>query len=231
MIDKQAILATFNRYFSNNGQVTVDDQGLVSVTGDCTLGHLNRVTQLPVQFASVGGYFSCSDNRLTSLAGAPQSVGGYFSCSGNELTSLDGAPQSVGGYFDCYHNQLTSLAGAPQSVGGDFYCSGNKLTSLAGAPQSVGGYFYCSGNKLTSLDGIPKSINGEFNLGYIPNLPMLRLFKVRDITKALVIDSATRKQGHPVEHIINRYIHLGINGILPCAAELYKAGYSGNAKL
>ena len=210
MIDKQAILAILKKYFETTGSVTVDDQGLVMVTGDCMLRESKTVTQLPVQFASVGGHFSCRHNQLTSLAGAPQSVGGYFACSGNKLTSLDGAPQSVGG---------------------DFYCGYNQLTSLEGAPQSVGGDFYCDNNQLTSLDGLPKSINGKFYLDYIPNLPMLRLFKVRGITEIRVKDPATRKQGHPVEHIINRYIHLGINGILPCAAELYKAGYSGNAKL
>ena len=147
MIDKQAILAILKKYFEITGRVTVDDQGLVMVTDDCKLRDSKTVTQLPVQFASVGGNFACS------------------------------------------------------------------------------------GNKLTSLDGIPKSINGKFNLDYNPNLPMLRLFKVRDITKVLVRDTVTNKWGHPVEHIINRYIHLGINGILPCAAELYKAGYGGNAKL
>ena len=210
MIDKQAILATFNKYFIIKGLVTVDDQGLVMVADDCMLRDIKTVTQLPVQFASVGGYFNCSDNRLTSLEGAPHSVGGYFSCRDNRLTSLAGAPQSVGGYFSCSYNQLTSLDGAP---------------------QSVGGHFYCSDNRLTSLDGLPKSINGKFQLDYNPNLPMLRLFKVRGITEIRVKDPADDDWGHPVEHIINRYIHLGINGILPCAAELYKAGYSGNAKL
>ena len=210
MIDKQAILVILKEYFETNGSVTVDDQGLVSVVGGCKLRDIKTVTQLPVLFASVGGHFYCFNNQLTSL---------------------EGAPQSVGGNFYCFNNRLTSLEGAPQSVGEDFYCDNNQLTSLEGAPQSVGGDFYCSGNRLTSLDGLPKSIKGVFQLDYIPNLPMLRLFKVRGITEVGVRDTVTNKWGHPVEHIINRYIHLGINGILPCAAELYKAGYGGNAKL
>ena len=189
MIDKQAILAILKEYFIIKGRVTVDDQGLVMVTGDCKLRESETVTQLPVQFASVGEGFC------------------YYS---SRLTSLKGSPQSVGEYFYCYSNQLTSLVGAPQSFGGDFTCYDNQLTSLK---------------------GLPKSINGVFYLDYIPNLPMLRLFKVHGTTEVFVRDPTTDISGHPVRHIINRYLHLGINGILLRAAELYKAGYGGNANL
>jgi hypothetical protein len=34
-----------------------------------------------------------------------------------------------------------------------------------------------------------------------------------------------------LEAIINRYLNTGRDGIIPCAAELHKAGYGGNAKL
>jgi hypothetical protein len=79
------------------------------------------LTEIPVKFGEVTGYFNCSINQLASLEGAPKSVGGDFHCFNNKLTSLEGATKSVGGIFNCSYNQLTSLVGAPKSVGVLFY--------------------------------------------------------------------------------------------------------------
>jgi hypothetical protein len=149
---------------------TINTDGSVDVEGNVYLYNRN-LTNFPLKFGSVSGYFNCSDNNLTSLEGAPQSVGGYFCCNNNNLTSLEGAPQSVAGYFYCSYNNLTSLEGAPQSVGG-FYCHNNNLTSLVGAPQSVAGSFYCHNNNLTSLVGVPKRVGGDFHC-YNNNLTSL----------------------------------------------------------
>jgi hypothetical protein len=163
--------------------------GLVDVDGNVFISDM-KLTEIPIKFGEVTGYFNCSINQLASLEGAPQSVGGDFFCQSNQLTSLEGAPKSVGGDFHCFNNKLTSLEGAPKSVGGifncpynqltslvgapksvvsNFYCFGNQLTSLVGAPQSVGSDFCCRSNKLTSLEGAPQSIGGmlHIDLGYI----------------------------------------------------------------
>ena len=98
----------------------------VNVRGKVNLYSLG-LTELPIRFGKVGGYFDCSDNNLTSLEGSPENVGGYFSCSDNNLTSLEGSPEEVGRGFYCYKNQLTSLKGAPIEVGSHFYCNDNKV--------------------------------------------------------------------------------------------------------
>jgi hypothetical protein len=96
------------------------DTGLVDVIGNVDASMMN-LTEIPLNFGEVSGYFYCYINELTSLVGAPQSVGGNFYCFNNPLTSLLGAPKSVEGDIDCSCNKLNSLVGAPQSIGGMFY--------------------------------------------------------------------------------------------------------------
>ena len=46
-----------------------------------------NLTEFPVKFGSVDGYFYCYKNHLTSLEGCPTSVDGSFYCHGNQLTN------------------------------------------------------------------------------------------------------------------------------------------------
>jgi hypothetical protein len=126
--------------------------GLVNVDGGVNL-YSRRLTQLPVRFGIVTGFFDCGNNKLTTLEGSPKEVGGYFVCSSNKLTDLTGSPNTVGGYFDCSNNELTSLEGSPKEVyGGDFDCSNNyKLRSLEGAPELIEGEFYCEKTPVYSI--------------------------------------------------------------------------------
>jgi hypothetical protein len=117
------------------------DTNLIDIEGYADMSQMN-LTEIPVKFGDVTGYFHCHFNQLTTLVNAPKTVGGDFFCSSNILKSLIGAPHSVGGVFYCSGNRLASLEGAPQSVGGNFDCEMNRLKSLKGAPQSVNGYFY-----------------------------------------------------------------------------------------
>ncbi len=78
-----------------NGRLDVDDSvDLYNI----------ELTELPLKFGRVTGYFDCTANKLTSLEGAPTEVVGYFDCRKNMLTSLKGAPIKVGGNFLCYDN-------------------------------------------------------------------------------------------------------------------------------
>lgn len=128
MVDADNIEKLLKQYFKIEGEVTIDDLGVVDVSGNVRLK--KSCTKIPVTFGKVGGDFWCQDNQLMSLAGAPNHVGGDFSCHDNQLASLAGAPDHVGGDFWCYRNQLTSLAGAPDQVGGGFYCTWNKNLPL-----------------------------------------------------------------------------------------------------
>jgi len=109
---------------------TINNDGSIDIDGNVDLYYRN-LTELPLRFNYVSGYFSCNNNKLTSLLGSPKSVGGNFYCDNNELTSLKGGPQSVGGHFDCGYNQISSLEGGPQSVG-DFYCFNNPIHEKLG---------------------------------------------------------------------------------------------------
>jgi hypothetical protein len=101
---------------------TVNSDGSIDVNGSVDLSNYS-LTQLPLVFNKVTGYFSCSSNNLTSLKGGPRWIGGWFSCNNNRLTSLEFSPDYVGGSFDCIWNNLT-----------DNYCiteiKGNFYTSL-----------------------------------------------------------------------------------------------------
>jgi hypothetical protein len=143
---------------------TINEDGSIDVDGNVNLSR-KQLTNLPLKFRNVTGYFDCNNNQLTSLEGGPKSVGGSFNCANNQLKTLEGGPKSVGASFLCNNNQLISLKGCPELVYGYFRCHNNQLTSLEGGPKSVNitvGDFYCNNNKLTSLDGFPKSLRGYF---------------------------------------------------------------------
>ena len=130
------------------------NNGLVDVDGDVNL-YTECLTELPLKFGKVTGYFECSNNLLTSLEGAPKTVGGRFDCSSNKLTSLEGCSEKVGGDFCCKNNQLTSLKGGPITVGSDYRAFNNKLATLEGAPKVIHGNFNCSDNRIVNLKGCP----------------------------------------------------------------------------
>jgi hypothetical protein len=100
---------------------TVNDDGSIDVNGSVDL-YGYQLTELPLVFNKVTGYFSCSYNNLTTLKGSPKWVGGYFSCYNNYLTSLEFSPDYVGGYFSCDYNNLTDNY-CDTEISDDFYTS------------------------------------------------------------------------------------------------------------
>ena len=89
---------------------TINPDGSVDVNSNVDLSDMN-LTELPLKFNKVSGYFDCGNNQLTTLEGCPKEVSGSFSCYGNQLTTLVGCPEKVGGSYNCYINKLTSLDG------------------------------------------------------------------------------------------------------------------------
>ena len=116
------IIKLCKRYKIEN--YTIKDDGTVDVDSDVNLNK-KKLTELPLKFGIVTGFFKCSYNKLTSLKGAPTKVNFYFDCSYNKLTSLVGGPREVGLNFNCSNNQLTSLKGSPLIVKCNFYCYNN----------------------------------------------------------------------------------------------------------
>ena len=96
-------LIKINKLLKEKG--TQNPDGSWDINGDVNIRNLG-LTEIPVKFNKVSGYFDCSENNLISLKGAPNKIGGYFKCSDNNLTSLIGAPKEVGGNFYCYNNNV-----------------------------------------------------------------------------------------------------------------------------
>jgi hypothetical protein len=115
---------------------TINDDGSIDVDGH--VGLYNKgLTELPLRFNKVTGYFHCGGNKLTSLKGCPRWVDVNFACSRNQLTSLEFSPDYVGGDFWCEWNRLTDNL-CDTEIMGNFYTSlkqdglifdGNKATN------------------------------------------------------------------------------------------------------
>ena len=201
MVNKNEIMELLKKYFKTTGVITIDDEGLVSCTGDVGLQPELKHERLPVSFDKVGGKVHCSNNQLTTLQGAPKKVGGLFWCHNNQLTTLEGAPTSVGGDFWCYHNQLTSLQGGPNNVGGSFWCHYNQLTTLEGLP-----------------------VVRKLFLSYSPTLPLLRCLLAKQVEFHPELENKT------IENILNKYAGQGKRALFDCQKELEDAGFERNAR-
>jgi hypothetical protein len=100
---------------------TINDDGSIDVNGNVDLYYM-ELTELPLVFNRVNGYFRCSYNKLTTLEGCPKWISGNFSCSYNNLTSLEFGPDYVGSNFWCNDNKLTDNY-CDSEIGGSFYTS------------------------------------------------------------------------------------------------------------
>jgi hypothetical protein len=98
---------------------TINPDGSIDVDGDVDL-YNKGLTELPLTFNKVTGWFDCNDNKLTRLKGCPRWIGGSFNFDFNQLTSLEFSPEYVGGYFSCEFNDLTDNL-CDTEIGGDFY--------------------------------------------------------------------------------------------------------------
>ena len=118
MVDKKQIMDFLKQYFDTTGEITIDDEGLVSCKGNVELKEELKHKRLPVSFDRIYGYFWCGNNQLETLAGTPRYVRGNFMCTNNQFTTLEGSLNRVGGDFWCFNNSsLRSLEGLPDISG------------------------------------------------------------------------------------------------------------------
>ena len=131
-----------------------------------------RLSELPVQFGKVNGYFDCSINQLKTLKYCPHEVTGNFVASINLLKNLKYCPSYVGGKFSVDHNYLINLKNLPP-ISTDLYIEYNELTSLPKIQDTINGSFICYNNHLNSLVGSPITVKGNFGCSNIPELKSL----------------------------------------------------------
>ena len=139
---------------------TINDDGSIDVDGNVDLED-KGLTELPLNFNKVSGYFDCFDNKLTTLKGSPKYITDGFDCSDNKLTSLEFGPIEVSGDFHCDENRLTSLEFSPKIVGSDFGCIDNEIRDLYGISDYIGRFLYCNEkNPISSI--IYKPVDMDF---------------------------------------------------------------------
>ena len=100
---------------------TINPDGSIDVNGNVNLSYVD-LTEFPLIFNKVSGYFSCVGSNLTSLKGGPKWVGRGFYCDENSLTNLEFSPDYVGGGFWCEYNKLTDNY-CDTEIGGNFHTS------------------------------------------------------------------------------------------------------------
>jgi hypothetical protein len=100
---------------------TINPDGSIDVNGDVYLSFY-ELTEIPLVFNKVTGFFDCAYNKLTTLKGCPRWIGSYFNCGDNQLPSLEFSPDYVGDYFSCENNDLTDNY-CNIEIGGGFYTS------------------------------------------------------------------------------------------------------------
>jgi len=128
--------------FTVNNDLTVDVDDNVDISD-------KNLTEIPVQFNKINGWFNCSGNKeLKSLKGCPQIGITDFLCRDCDLRDLKGVPKEIKGRFECGDNEkLNSLKGCPQIGVTYFWCYNCDLRDLEGAPKEIEDNFDCHGNK------------------------------------------------------------------------------------
>ena len=183
-----------------------------------------NLPKLSAKFKRVVGDFDVSNQKLKSLEGCPEIVEGQFDCSFNyDLTNLSGGPHTVTDQYRANHCNLENLVGVATDIGEDLYVRHNlKLASLAGVVK-VHSYIVADDCHITDLSALPKGLY-MFISSWHRNLPMLRMVLG---SPAMTV----HRQPPELEQIMDRYANQGRDAVIPCAAELHKSGYEGNAKL
>ena len=132
MVDKHEILDNLKLLFHHTGIVSINDDGLISIRGNCTSRFpvKSKIENFPIHFYKTGE-FICAYESLISLIGSPKIVNGSFDCSYTLINSLEGGPQYVNGSYYCNNNiNLVSLKGVPKSIDGHFAITVYKDTPL-----------------------------------------------------------------------------------------------------
>jgi hypothetical protein len=127
---------------------------------------------------------------------------------------------------------LQTLEGSPTTVEGSYAMVHTRIRDLKGGPTTVGiGMNITQNLQLRSLEGLPTHIGEWLNLTWNPQLPLLRILLVQGLNQGVEIFGDELKPMRQLEKIINKYIGRGYSGMVPCARELIKAGFKGNARL
>ena len=208
-----------------HGSANVDRDGVVHCTGDVKSRGPFPHGELPVQFHVVRD-LDISATGLRTLRGCPLIVTGNFRAATNNLQDLQGGPRIVSDEYDVSACGLRSLEGAPAQVR-TLKVGGNMLTSLEGLEQTKVNNVSARNNPIQTLEHIPSQAS-FVGFSYRPDLPVLRAVVQSQPPEIVFYDP---QPPAPVKEIMERYQGRGWNWVVPCARELIRAGFKGNARL
>ncbi len=100
----QEIIDICTKY--NIEDYTINPDGSIDVNEDVDISYMN-LTELPIKFNNVNGFFNCSYNQLKNLNNIPNKINSWFDCSYNHITILN--YPDVYGQSYCHNNPLESL--------------------------------------------------------------------------------------------------------------------------
>jgi hypothetical protein len=169
-------------------------------------------------------------HQIDVIADGTVDIKGDIKLISGRFTKLPVKFNSVWNGFDCSNEGLTTLEGCPEKVGKQFMAYGNEITTLVGGPKVVHGGYNVLNCPLETLEGLPNHVSMTLWLPWRPGMGYLRAVIVNGATHITVQDEYNRKQQGLMD-ILNRYRGRGVNGVMPCAAELIKAGYREAARL
>ena len=131
-----------------------------------------------------------------------------------------------------YGSNLVTLAGSPTRVDGNYRVTQTHISDLRGAPSYVGiGMDIVDNQHLRSLEGLPAHIVQWLYLSWQPQLPLLRILLVKGLVDGVTMLDEWRQEMPDISNILNKYRGKGWAAMVPCARELIRAGYKGNAQL
>ena len=121
-INESEINTICEKYNIKNYSINPD--GSIDVMDNVNLNGLG-LTELPLKFNNVYGYFNCVLNKLTTLKSSPIYVSGSFDWSSNELKNLIGIGKVNGNNIFCYANPLESFDGYNDDLD-KLYCNNKE---------------------------------------------------------------------------------------------------------
>jgi hypothetical protein len=178
-------------------------------------------------------YFGLSAGQITLEQGVVNTRSSVFARRNAwEIDELTHIPIPFGQTADFWvpHLKLTDLTNCPHTVLGEVKADGNRLTNLVGGPSYVTSNYIVTNNPLESLEGLPHTVGGRVVLTYQADLPLLRLLLIKEC-KGILIRQPDWMPYKELNSILDKYLGKGMAFVVPCARELIKHGFAGNARL
>lgn len=111
------------KYYVINDDLTVD----VKVSVDLSFLDL---TNIPIKFRNISGYFYCNDNQLTDFSFMPDIIASHCNIGYNKVNTINYLPKTIGGDLFFNDMDLNEIDLSNTIVRGDIIGMNNKLDKI-----------------------------------------------------------------------------------------------------